>query len=183
MSVSRVVNPRVAGYFSAAVAVVVFGVSGCSLDTTTQTGEGSQVIEPVVVNSDLGTDDGPTSQALPPLGSDFDLDIDDQRGDGTFVTIESVSSPNQDVFVVITDRSGQVLGSGRSTPDRQLVTVELDSRVIQSQELYGSLYLDNGDGIFSSDTDQQLFDDGNELVEEDFDYLVVDFSNGATTTP
>lgn len=183
MSVSRLVNPRVAGYFSLVVTVVVFGVSGCSADATTQTGEGSQVIEPVVVNTDPATAGSATAQALPPLGSDFDLDIDDQRGDGTFLTIESVNSPDQDVFVVITDRPGQVLGSGRSTPDRQLVSVELDTRVSQSQELYGSLYLDNGDGIFSSSTDQQLFDDDNELVEEDFDYLVVDSSNGATAIP
>ena len=180
---TSVMKPRISGSFVAMAVVAVFGVSGCASDTATPAASGSQVADPVVVNSESKGSSSSNPQSLPPVGSDFDLDIDDQRGDGTFVTIESINSPDSEVYVVITDRSGQVLGAAKSTSDRQLVTVPLDPRVAQSQELYGSLYLDNGDGAFSLTTDQQVFDDENELVEEDFDYLVVDSGNGTAETP
>jgi hypothetical protein len=116
----------------------------------------------------------PTLSGSQTLVGDFDLDIDNQRGDGTFVSVESVDSLGRNVFVVITDRSGQVLGSVKPALGQQMVTVPLTTQLRQSQELYGSLYLDNGDGVFSATTDRQLFDDDNDLIDEDFDYVVTD---------
>ena len=72
--------------------------------------------------------------------------------------------------MVITTKDGTILGYATATPDSQPVSVNLTSRISSSQELIGILFLDNGDGEFSTETDVRIRDDEGEIIEEDFDY-------------
>lgn len=112
-------------------------------------------------------DDGEIS----PVSDSFaELELEDQSGTGTSVSVEEVRVSLGDVFLVISDRQGQVLGYAIATPDSQPVQVDLDTSLTRSQELLGSLYLDNGDGIFKPEEDAPIRDGEGEIVSEDFDY-------------
>ena len=93
-----------------------------------------------------------------------DLDIDDQRGDGTRVVIESLSTSVAGVTLVIVDARGRTVASVPVTPGVQPVTIALDVPLSRSQELRGELRAPDGSGI--------LVDDEGEAVEEDFDYVI-----------
>jgi hypothetical protein len=73
---------------------------------------------------------------------------------------------------VISDLSGQALGTKRVTPRSQPVSVQLETPVTISQELLATLYLDNGNGSFDPSKDTPMIDDEGEPVSEDFDYVV-----------
>lgn len=92
------------------------------------------------------------------------LDIDDQRGDGTRVVIESLFASLQGVTLVLLDEKGQAVAEVPVTPGIQPVSIGLDPRLNRSQELRGLLMAPNGRGI--------LVDGDGEAVEEDFDYLI-----------
>lgn len=167
--------------------VVLFGVVGCAPNDTATSLVSGAGIEPIVVNEPA---EGSTALPVQPqeepnlwLGTDADLDIDDQRGEGDFVVIDSVDSPYAKSFVVITNAAGEVLGVGESTPDRQLVSIPLEPKVTTTSKLIGTLYADNDDGIFSISTDEIVFDDDNEIVSEGFDYIVLNRDRATTTNP
>lgn len=93
-----------------------------------------------------------------------DLDIDDQRGDGTRVVVESLTTGLEGVTLVLLDAQGQKIATLPVTIGVQPVTVELDEPLQRSQELRGVLEAPDGGGI--------LVDDEGEAVEEDFDYVI-----------
>ena len=110
-------------------------------------------------------------------GTVFDygeLEIEDQSGDGTSVRISEVSTSLASGLIVISNRSGDVLGTAKVSSAVQPVTVELTSPISSSQELFAKLYADNGNGEFDS-SDLEVFEgdeDYLEPIEEDFDYEV-----------
>lgn len=108
----------------------------------------------------------PTTHPTPAGAIDprADLDIDDQRGDGTRVVIESLSTSMADVSLVILDDDGTTIASIPVTPGVQPVSITLTSPLSRSQELRGMLEAPGGTGI--------LVDDEGEAVEEDFDYVI-----------
>jgi hypothetical protein len=105
-----------------------------------------------------GTDDRPV------IDPRADLDIDDQRGDGTRVIVESLSTSLQGVVLVILDQKGQVVAEVPVTPGVQPVSIAVEPPLTRSQELRGNLLAPDGGGI--------LVDGDGEAVEEDFDYLI-----------
>ena len=107
------------------------------------------------------TSRGPGPSAADPLA---DLDIDDQRGDGTRVVVESLSASRQGVMLVLLDEKGRTVAEIPVTPGVQPVTIPLDPPLARSQELRGMLMAADGSGI--------LVDSDGEAVEEDFDYLI-----------
>lgn len=166
--------------------VVLFGVAGCASNDTASSLATQSGGEPIVVNEPIAVDSPSVQASAEPdlwIGADADLDIDDQRGDGDFVVIESVDSPYAKSFVVITNTSGQVLGVGLSTPDRQIVSIPLNPKVTTTSKLIGTLYADDGDGEFSPESDELVFDDDNEIVSEDFDYVVLNSDRAASNNP
>lgn len=121
---------------------------------------------PIASNGDV-TDPGQASQVS---DSFAELEIEDQTGAGQSIELEEVKLSLGLGFLVITTRDGSVLGYSTVTTDSQPVSVAMTSKLTVSQELIGLLFLDNGDGEFSSETDYKILDDEGELVEEDFEY-------------
>lgn len=111
----------------------------------------------------IGSDAGAASSGsvIDPVA---DLDIDDQRGDGSRVIVESLSTSLPGVVLVLVDTRGRTVASVPVTPGVQPVTVTLDVPLSRSQELRGVLQAPEGSGI--------LVDDEGERVEEDFDYVI-----------
>lgn len=108
-----------------------------------------------------------------PVSDSFaELDIDDQEGSGLEVQVEEVRLSLGKAFLVISTSQSEVVGYAVVTPDSQPVVIELNNKVTFSQKLSAALYLDNGDEVFSVDSDRALKDEDGELVEEDFDYFV-----------
>jgi hypothetical protein len=101
-----------------------------------------------------------------------DVEVDDQFGNGREVAVTSVLLSRGPAVLVISDMTGQVLGTKKVTPRSQPVSVQLDRPVTVSQELLATLYLDNGNGQFNPQKDSPMIDDEGEPVSEDFDYVV-----------
>ena len=107
---------------------------------------------------------------------DAELEIEDQRGDGTSVLIEEVRTNLQAGLIVIFDRSGNYLGSAPASASVQPVSIKLESPVTRSQELIGQLFADNGNGFFDpsdlpvSEPEEDQSDE--EAIYEDFEYEV-----------
>ena len=93
-----------------------------------------------------------------------DLDIDDQRGDGSQVIVESLATSLTGVTLVLLDSKGKTVAAIPVAPGVQPVAVELDVTLVRSQELRGVLMAPDGAGM--------LVDDEGEVVEEDFDYVI-----------
>lgn len=128
-----------------------------------------QLASPSPTSSSAPSEEEPEPNS--PVSDSFaELEIEDQGGPGQQVEVEEVRLSLGLSFLVITTQDGTVLGYATATPDSQPVSVTLTSRVASSQELIGILFLDNGDGEFSTETDFRIRDDEGELVEEDFDY-------------
>lgn len=121
--------------------------------------------------SESSTTTGSEPETNSPVSDSFaELEIEDQAGQGQRVEIEEVRLSLGLGFLVITTKDGTILGYATATPDSQPVSVNLTSRIFSSQELIGILFLDNGDGEFSTETDVRIRDDEGEIIEEDFDY-------------
>lgn len=101
-----------------------------------------------------------------------EVEIDDQSGDGTSVTVDSIELARDAAMLVIRDRAGNVHAATRVTPHTTPVRVPLKQPVRTSQELVAELYLDNGNGRFDPRTDQPIVDDDGDLVREEFHFLV-----------
>lgn len=108
----------------------------------------------------------------PASDSIADLEVEDQMGNGSEVTVTSVMLGRGPAWLVITDLGGNVLGTKQVSPRTQPVTVPLQPPVTVSQELIATLYLDDGDGRFDADRDTPMVDEEAEIVSEDFDYVV-----------
>jgi hypothetical protein len=102
-----------------------------------------------------------------------EIEIEDQTGSGLSVLIEEIKVGRDGTFLVIYDSTGLVLASTMVSPQSQPVMVPLDIPISKSQELQAALYLDNGDGAFSLNSDSPLIDYEGDLVHEDFDYELV----------
>lgn len=108
----------------------------------------------------------------PAADSIADLEVDDQVGTGTEVTVTSVMLGRGPAWLVVSDLGGNVLGTKKVSPRTQPVTVTLQPPVAVSQELIATLYLDDGDGRFDAKRDTPMVDEEGETVSEDFDYVV-----------
>lgn len=175
----------------AALAVVALATSACGDDP-----EPEVVGAPIVLSSSPANPDGTASG--PPATSDpaapsstpqtggaapvvaavrdaaAEVDVDDQRGDGTTVVVREVRLPTTDGHVVVIDpRSRAVLGSAPvRAGSTRTVTLTLSTPVQVSGELVALLYADDGDGRFDPSTDAGVVDDDGEAVDEDFEYIV-----------
>lgn len=141
--------------------------SSHSIETTNLTA--IQLSSPSPSSSSTTTESEPAPNT--PVSDSFaELDIEDQGGPGQRVEVEEVRLSLGLAFLVITKKDGTILGYATATPDSQPVSVQLTSAISSSQELIGTLFLDNGDGQFSMETDVRIRDDEGEIIEEDFDY-------------
>lgn len=115
-----------------------------------------------------------------------ELEVEDQRGDGSSVAVEEVRLSAGDGWVVITGPDDAVLGSAavaRSDAEAPL-TVPLDVAVTGGPEvrLVATLRLDDGDGALDPALDPVVVDedrqgdegsvDEDDLVRDAFDYRV-----------
>lgn len=147
-----------------------FILSGCSAQPEqTKDLQAIQLVSPnpsALIEPDL-----PESESNSPVTDSFaELEIEDQSGNGLIVEIEEVKLSLGLAFLVITKLDGTFLGYSTATPDSQPVKVFLTSELTSSQELVGMLFLDNGDGAFSTETDSRIQEEESEFVEEDFYY-------------
>lgn len=152
-----------------ALAVCAIVLTGCSAP---------QEVQSSLTAIQLGVPANPQTNQNPAIGdgvspvsdSFAELEIEDQLGDGESVQVEEVRLSLGDGFLVIVDRARTILGYAVVTPDSQPVVVKLTKKLSSSQELDAILYLDNGDGEFSPETDSQILDEESEIVSEDFQY-------------
>lgn len=173
-------NIKLLTSFSAALSLVL-GLSGCtstatpleplasiqlqSPGTSTPATDDGEVIE-----VSPGSDDEVAVTATPVTDDLAELEIEDQSGLGYEVIIEEVRLSLGDGFLVIMNQAGEILGYSLVTPDSQPVLVSLTIQATNSQELTGKLFLDNGDGVFSRESDFQMMHEEEEFVEEQFSY-------------
>lgn len=153
------------------VAALSILLTGCA------TADESEVkLSAIDLRSSNSTSPTPTPSDFPssnPVSDSFaELELEDQSGQGDRVQVEEVRLSLGSGLLVISDLSGNYLGSAIVTPDSQPVAVQLDNKINISQELIGTLYFDDGDGVFSAESDFQIRDDEGEIVREDFDYQV-----------
>lgn len=154
----------------AALAVAALAVTaGCAADEqpTTQTTVQQGPIELPQASASL-----PAENSLSAPDPVADLEIEDQTGDGSEVTVSSVALGRESAILVITDLTGDILAVKQVSPRTQPVVVPLAQKVDTTQELVGTLYLDNGNGDFDAAADTPMVDEEGEPVSEDFDYVV-----------
>lgn len=106
------------------------------------------------------------------VADDAELEIEDQRGDGTTVQIDEVKTSLQSGLLVIFDRSGRYLGAAKVSSTVQPVSIELENPISSSQELIGQLFADNGNGVYDSKDLEviEAYEDEREIIYEDFEY-------------
>ena len=153
------------GFLSLSVAACAGSVSS-SQESTREPGivlgSGAGMSTPSAPPGDTSADPGTSAPSL--VDPRADLDIDDQRGDGTRIVVESLSTSLQGVTLVVLDEKGRVVAKVPVTPGVQPVSIALDSPLSRSQELQGMLMAGDGNGI--------LVDGDGDAIEEDFDYLI-----------
>jgi hypothetical protein len=157
---------RVAGFALAAVAGV-FALSGCG-----GTADQSATIDsaPIVIQEAVPSE---VTQGVEfAFDPRADLDIDDQYGDGQSVVIDAIRVTRDDIYIVILDEDGTLLGSAPVPPGIQIVQVDLDIPITRSGYYYGQLVLHSGDGAIDMNVDLPLVDDDREIVYEDFEYYL-----------
>lgn len=171
----------------ALVAAVALAVSACGNDP-----EPEVIGAPIVLSGSPANDDATASGTPSPAPTasaqtggaapvvavvrddDAEVDVDDQRGDGTTVLVREVRLPTTDGHVVVIDpRSRAVLGSApvRAGTTRA-VTIDLTTPVQAGGELVALLYADDGDGRFDPTTDAGVVDDDGDAVDEEFEFTV-----------
>lgn len=127
------------------------------------------------MESSADTEDYAGDQAnLDFVADDAELEIEDQRGDGTSVQIDEVKTSLQSGLVVIFDKSGRYLGAAKVSSTVQPVSIELENPISSSQELIGQLFADNGNGVYDSmDLEViEAYEDEREIIYEDFEYEI-----------
>ncbi len=161
------------GAFLAVTSVIgAITLSGCGADA----GEAAPVDSAPIVIGDSPRVASPDvdSRTLMAVDPRADLDIDDQYGDGRSVVIDSVRVTRDDVYLVILDERGSILGAKPVPPGVQPVQIDLDRRIETSGDYYGVLVLDDGDARIDLATDRPLLDDDDDddIIEEDFEYYL-----------
>lgn len=154
----------------AAALVTATVMSGCS-------DGGSEAVPidsaPIVIGDSSRPSPPPaTEEVIPAFDPRAELDIEDQVGDGRSVVIDSVRVTRDNVYLVILDERGAILGTKALLPGVQPVKMELQRSVDSSGYLFGLLVIDNGDERIDPKTDIPLLDDDGEIVEEDFEYYL-----------
>lgn len=142
-------------------------VAACSNGTDPASDQTSAPSDAIVLPE--ATNPAPTNPAADSIA---DLEVEDQTGNGTEVTVTSVLLGRGPAWLVISDLGGNVLGTKQVSPRTQPVTVPLQPPVTVSQELIATLHLDDGDGRFDPQLDTPMVDEESETVSEDFDYIV-----------
>lgn len=190
-------GPRARGVARRLGAFALVGATSLALAACGNESEPEVVGAPIVLSSSAATGSpGATSSASPsaspPAGipsasggaapvvavvrdGSANVDVDDQRGDGTSVRVAEVRLTAGAGHVVIMDpRTRQVLGSATvATGTTRGATVPLTTTVAASGELVALLYVDDGDGRFDPATDGAVVDDDDdEAVDDDFDYTL-----------
>jgi hypothetical protein len=163
---------------------LALGLAGCSANSTSPAAD----LQPIILgqgSSGVGMSEVPqptvteqASDSLEPRPSAptyardryAEIDIDDQSGDGSSISIDEIEISGGNSFLVIYDSTGLVIVSALVTAQSQPVTIKLDYPLESSQELEAALYLDDGDGVFRLADDFPILDDEEELVHEDFYY-------------
>lgn len=155
-------TPRALLLVPAAVGVLL--VAGCSGDpgpavTATPTG----------VAAPIGPS-GPTA-----AGSAADgVQLADQTGDGTTVTVEQVGAAEAG-WIVVVDPSGAVVGSAAvPAQESRNVVVTLEPPLTATQGITAQLHRDvaGGDGPFDAAVDPYVTGDGGDLVGDDARYTL-----------
>ncbi len=102
-----------------------------------------------------------------------ELEIEDQSGDGTTIAVDEVRTSLASGLIVITNRSGSVLGVAKVSANSTPVSISLSTPITSSQELYAQLFSDNGNGAYDS-SDLVVYEslEDREPITEDFDYVV-----------
>jgi hypothetical protein len=190
-------GPRARGVARSLGAFALAGATALGLAACGDETEPEVVGGPIVLSSTASTGSpGATSSASPsastpsgtPSASDgaapvvavvrdgsANVDVDDQRGDGTSARVAEVKLTAGAGHVVIMDpRTRQVLGSATvASGTTRGVTVPLTTPVAASGELVALLHVDDGDGRFDPATDGVVVDDDDdEAVDDDFDYTL-----------
>lgn len=104
-----------------------------------------------------------------------ELEIEDQTGDGTAVSIEEARQSLGNALLVVFDSTGKVLGTGFVRINAQPVSIGLEPPLLETQKLMAQLFLDNGNRSYDPGTDTPILDHDGDLVRETFDYIL---SNG-----
>ena len=94
--------------------------------------------------------------------------VSDQKAD-TKVIINSLFA-TQNVFVIIKDGDGEIIGQTDLIGRGQSVnaTANLNRLTEMGETLQALVFVDNGDGVFSSETDLPLLDSSDEGVGDQF---------------
>lgn len=127
-------------------------------------------------DDDTGHDDGAADDDVvlrdaPTVVDDTaEIDVEDQRGDGSSVRVDEVRFSTGTGIVGIYDAGLKLLGWSVVKSGVKPVTVELDRTLGSSQELLAVLHRDDGDGQLGSG-DPVVVEEG-EQVSEDFDYVL-----------
>ena len=148
-------------------AVAALTVAACSSGADPVGDQTAVASDPIVLPE--ASSPTPTNPAADTIA---DLEVDDQLGDGTEVTVTSLVLGRGPAWLVVSDLGGNVLGVKKVSPRTQPVTVPLQPPVTVSQELIATLHLDDGDGRFDPQRDTRMVDEEAETVSEDFDYVV-----------
>ncbi len=159
------------------------GSNDGAVSTTEETGsnqaaaesETPPTAEPIQpeISSDPDSDSQPQSSTQDFVIDYAELEIEDQSGDGKTVAIEELRTSLPAALIVITNRSGSVLGVAKASATSTPVSIELRTPITVSQELYAQLFADNGNGDYDS-SDLVVYEDleEREPITEDFDYRV-----------
>lgn len=143
-------------------------------------------------DDDSSPSSSPSTSASTPSGNtstvpenSAEVDVDDQRGDGTSITLQQVRITEGTGFVAIYTRDNVLLGSAEVTPNDAPTSIKLSDPVPATGELTAVLFGDDGDGKFDAEKDPRLVEadddddnddndaDDNDTIEEDFDYTLV----------
>lgn len=154
-----------------AAILLLVSLSGCS-GPSTSTALGFGVVD-LTGNSAVPENTPTTSPTLQSTDLEADIEIEDQRGDGTVVAVEEVSVQRGNAFLVITTMAGDLLASDLVSPRSQPVNVVFSKPIANSAQLQAALYLDDGDGKFDPMLDFPIFEEDGEQVRENFFYEVV----------
>lgn len=166
---------------AAGIALAAFALTACGDDDRAAqvAGPGGVTVPaatgaaPAVGATTAGTGAPTTAAGGAVVDALAQLEVANQRGDGTGVRVDFARLSSGAGHVAITTRDGQVLGSASVTQGAQPVTIALSPRVTASGELFAVLYGDDGDGRFDATSDPLVVDDEGEREREDFDYVLV----------
>lgn len=111
----------------------------------------------------------PTEDVKPMRDPDAEVEIEDQSGDGTRLTIDEVEFSLNHVWLVIHSKSGELYHSELLSYGVKKASIQLMKTLITGEYIV-SLHSDNGDKVFDASVDPVIRGEENELAREDFEY-------------